>query len=129
MKITLLLLSLALALSSAYGSNQTSEKANSAEQYVPDRTVLPIRAPEIDPITEMDARNVKAPELFQVKAPEGAPNVVIVLIDDIGFGATNTFGGAINTPTFDQLANDGLRFTRFHTTALCSPTRASLLSG
>lgn len=90
---------------------------------------MPIRTPEIDPITEMDARNVKAPELFQVKAPEGAPNVVIVLIDDIGFGATNTFGGAINTPTFDQLANDGLRFTRFHTTALCSPTRASLLSG
>ncbi|MCK4989681.1 MAG: arylsulfatase, partial [Bacteroidales bacterium] len=64
-----------------------------------------------------------------MKAPEGAPNVVVVLIDDIGFGATTTFGGPISTPTFDKLADNGLRFNRFHTTALCSPTRASLLSG
>lgn len=63
-----------------------------------------------------------------VKAPEGSPNVVIVLIDDIGFGATETFGGGIKTPTFEQLAEEGLRFTRFHTTALCSSTRAALLS-
>ncbi len=94
-----------------------------------DRTILPIQVPSKDPITEMDARNVKVPDRFEVKAPEGAPNVVIVLIDDIGFGATSTFGGAIQTPTFDRLANNGLRFSRFHTTALCSPTRASLLSG
>ena len=77
----------------------------------------------------MDARNVKKPEHFEVKAPDGAPNIVVVLIDDIGFGATSTFGGPISTPTFDRLANNGLRFNRFHTTALCSPTRASLLSG
>jgi arylsulfatase len=77
----------------------------------------------------MDARNVEKPAPFEVKAPEGAPNIVVVLIDDIGFGATSTFGGAINTPTFDRLADNGLRFNRFHTTALCSPTRASLLSG
>jgi arylsulfatase len=66
---------------------------------------------------------------FSVKAPVGAPNVVVVLIDDIGFGATEPFGGAISTPTFDRLADAGLRFNQFHTTALCSPTRASLLSG
>ncbi len=77
----------------------------------------------------MDARDVEKPETFEIKAPEGAPNVVVVLIDDIGFGATSTFGGAINTPTFDRLANNGLRFNRFHTTALCSPTRAALLAG
>ncbi|GAA4833474.1 arylsulfatase [Algivirga pacifica] len=77
----------------------------------------------------MDARDAQKPEAFKVNAPENAPNVVIVLIDDIGFGATSTFGGAINTPTFDKLAENGLRFNRFHTTALCSPTRASLLSG
>ena len=59
----------------------------------------------------------------------GAPNIVIVMIDDIGFGATAPFGGAIETPTFSRLAKGGLRFNRFHTTALCSPTRASLLSG
>lgn len=93
------------------------------------REILPIQPPQTDPITEMDARNVETPERFEVKAPEGAPNIVIVLIDDIGFGATSTFGGPISTPTFDKLADDGLRFNRFHTTALCSPTRASLLSG
>jgi len=105
-------------------SSNTTTSANSI-----DRTVLPIQPPENEPITEMDARDVEIPEHFEVKAPEGAPNIVIVLIDDIGFGATSTFGGPISTPTFDRLANNGLRFNRFHTTALCSPTRASLLSG
>ena len=94
-----------------------------------DRSVLPIQPPAMLPITEMDARKATKPPLFEVKAPDGAPNVVIVLIDDIGFGATAPFGGAIETPTFGRLADDGLRFNRFHTTALCSPTRASLLSG
>jgi len=94
-----------------------------------DRTSLPIQPPVAEPITELDARNVTAPPPFNVNAPEGAPNVVIVLIDDIGFGATEPFGGAIETPTFTQLAENGLRFNQFHTTALCSPTRASLLAG
>jgi len=57
------------------------------------------------------------------------PNVVIVLIDDIGFGAADGFGGAIQTPTLDRLAADGLRFNQFHTTALCSPTRMAILTG
>ena len=109
------------------------QRDNSGNQNISDskldRTILPIQPPESDPITEMDARNVTKPEPFDIKAPEGAPNIVIVLIDDIGFGATTTFGGAIETPTFDRLADNGLRFNRFHTTALCSPTRASLLSG
>ena len=94
-----------------------------------DRSSLPIQPPEAAPITELDARNVTAPPPFSIKPPEGAPNVVIVLIDDIGFGATEPFGGAIETPTFSQLAENGLRFNQFHTTALCSPTRASLLAG
>jgi len=94
-----------------------------------DRAVLPIQEPKRQPITEVDARKATKPAPFNVEAPEGAPNVVIVLIDDIGFGATAPFGGAIETPTFSRLAENGLRFNRFHTTALCSPTRASLLSG
>jgi arylsulfatase A-like enzyme len=94
-----------------------------------DRSVLPIQPPVAAPITEMDARNATTPERFVVNAPEGAPNIVIVLIDDIGFGATAPFGGAIETPALQRLAEDGLRFNQFHTTALCSPTRASLLSG
>ena len=67
--------------------------------------------------------------LAMVKAPPGAPNVVVVLIDDLGFGATTAFGGPIRTPTFDRLAQGGLRYTNFHTTALCSPTRAALKAG
>ncbi len=64
-----------------------------------------------------------------VKAPDGAPNVLLVLIDDAGFGQWSTFGGQIPTPNLDRLAKKGLRYTRFHTTALCSPTRAALLTG
>jgi arylsulfatase len=65
-----------------------------------DRTVLPIQEPPRPTYTELDARNAKAPPRFEVKAPGGAPNVVIVLIDDIGFGGSSTFGGPIRTPTF-----------------------------
>jgi arylsulfatase len=64
-----------------------------------------------------------------VKAPAGAPNVVWILLDDVGFGATATFGGLIQTPTFDALAASGLRYTNFHTTAICAPTRSALLTG
>lgn len=63
------------------------------------------------------------------RAPRGAPNVLVIMTDDVGFAATSTFGGPIPTPTFDALAAQGLRYNRFHTTALCSPTRAALLTG
>jgi len=66
---------------------------------------------------------------LQARAPDGAPNVVVVLLDDVGFGAASTFGGPAETPALDALAREGLRYNRFHTTAICSPTRASLLSG
>ena len=64
-----------------------------------------------------------------IEAPKGAPNVLLIMTDDVGFGASSTFGGAIPTPTFDQLAKEGLRYNTFHTTALCSPTRAALITG
>jgi len=64
-----------------------------------------------------------------VKAPAGAPNVVWILLDDVGFGAAHPFGGLINTPVFDSLANNGLRYTNFHTAGICAPTRAALLTG
>jgi arylsulfatase A-like enzyme len=68
---------------------------------------------------------------FPVKpeAPEGAPNILVVLTDDVGFGASSTFGGLIPTPNLDRVAQQGLRYTQFHTTAMCSPTRAALLTG
>jgi arylsulfatase len=65
----------------------------------------------------------------EVQAPKGAPNVLLILTDDVGFGASSTFGGPIPTPNFDKLAANGLKYNRMHTTALCSPTRAALISG
>ena len=94
-----------------------------------DRNVLPILEPTQETITILDAREAKAPPRFAVTAPEGAPNVVIVLIDDIGFGASSAFGGPIEMPTLEKLAGGGLKYNRFHTTALCSPTRTALLTG
>jgi arylsulfatase len=69
------------------------------------------------------------PPIEPLRPPAGAPNVLVVLIDDCGFGATSAFGGPVETPTAEHLAADGLKFNRFHTTALCSPTRAALLTG
>tara|TARA_R110000772_G_scaffold148001_1_gene258436 strand:+ start:17623 stop:19998 length:2376 start_codon:yes stop_codon:yes gene_type:complete len=94
-----------------------------------DRTKLPISEPDPKHYTELDVRDTQPPPRWNVTAPEGAPNVVIVLIDDLGFGATSTFGGPIPTPALDQLAQEGLRYNNFHTTALCSPTRVALKSG
>jgi len=94
-----------------------------------DRTVLPIPDPKVPSITEVDARKATAPPRFEVKAPKGAPNVVIVLIDDMGFGQSSAFGGPIHMPTLERVAQNGLKYNRFHTTALCSPTRMALLTG
>ncbi len=94
-----------------------------------DRTRLPIAESAYPAITALDARNATAPPRFEVQAPKGAPNVVIVLIDDIGFGQPSTFGGGVAMPTLDRLAAAGLRYNQFHTTALCSPTRVALKYG
>lgn len=69
------------------------------------------------------------PPIRQVRPPDGAPNVLVILVDDCGFGATSAFGGPVQTPSFERVAAQGVKYTRFHTTALCSPTRAALLSG
>jgi arylsulfatase len=103
--------------------------AGSSGAQTLDRSVLPIHEPAPPTITTLDARDAKAPPRFEVKAPAGAPNVVIVLIDDIGFGHSSAFGGPIRMPTLEKLASAGLRYNRFHTTALCSPTRTALLTG
>lgn len=94
-----------------------------------DRTILPIPEPAYPHSTVLDARDAKAPPRFEVKAPKGAPNVLVVLIDDMGFGMSEAFGGPIHMPTVTRLGNNGLRYNHFHTTSLCSPTRAALLSG
>ena len=106
-----------------------ASQAFAAESAPLDRTVLPIQEPLRPVYSEIDARKVTMPPRFEVKAPEGAPNVVLVLIDDMGFGVPTTFGGPVSMPTLDALAQQGLRYNNFHTTALCSPTRAALKSG
>jgi hypothetical protein len=90
----------------------------------PDRTVLPIREPDRPVYTELDARNVKVPPAFSVKAPTGAPNVVIVLVDDLGFGATSTFGGPIPTPTLRRTRRRRACVTRTSTPRRCARRRA-----
>jgi arylsulfatase len=94
-----------------------------------DRTVLPIPEPERPTYTELDVRNATPPPRFEVRAPDGAPNVVVVLVDDLGFAGTSTFGGPVPTPTFDRLADGGVHYNNFHTTSVCSPTRAAIKSG
>ena len=101
------------------------------EQPEPGRDVLPIPDRPYDGKLPMDAKDPEAtfPPIEPLRPPAGAPNVLIVLIDDAGFGSPSAFGGPCETPTAERLAADGLKFNRFHTTALCSPTRAALLSG
>ena len=95
------------------------------------RDILPIPDPQHVGLTTFDARdpNTKYPPIETLRPPEGAPNVLIVLIDDVGFGASSAFGGPCQTPTAERLAAGGLKLNRFHTTALCSPTRQALLTG
>src|SRR6478672_4118875 len=95
------------------------------------RTVLPIPDQSRSGLITYDAKDpdTKFSPITQLRPPKSAPNVLLVLIDDAGFGSSSAFGGPCNTPTFERLAADGLKYTRFHTTALCSPSRAALLSG
>lgn len=95
------------------------------------RTILPVPDRPSMGLTTYDAKDpdTVTPPFTRMRPPAGAPNVIIALIDDVGFGASSAFGGPVNTPTAERLAGQGLRYTRFHTTALCAPTRAALLSG
>ena len=95
------------------------------------RETLPIPDASYVGLTTYDAKdpNSKFPPIEALRPPEGAPNILIVLIDDAGFGASSAFGGPCRTPVAEKLASTGLKFNRFHTTALCSPTRQALLTG
>jgi len=94
-----------------------------------DRRVLPLKDTPEGGVAGLTVKESEMPNIMPVRPPAGAPNVVIVLIDDVGYGAAGTFGGPMPTPALDTLAKQGLAYTRFHTTALCSPTRAALLTG
>ena len=95
------------------------------------RDVLPIPDRPYEGLITYDAKDPDAtfPRIEPLRPPAGAPNVLIILIDDTGFGSSSAFGGPCNTPTAERLAANGLKYNRFHTTALCSPTRQALLTG
>ena len=102
------------------------------ESPQPQRQVLPI--PDIASTSASRRYDAKDPDtsfppIEPLRPPEGAPNVLVVLLDDAGFGSSSAFGGPCQTPNFERLAANGLKYNRFHTTALCSPTRQALLTG
>ena len=94
-----------------------------------EQQILPKPDPQFQGVISADSAKSRAAFPEEVTARQGAPNVVLILVDDVGFSATSTFGGAIQTPNFDRLASSGLRYNNFHVNSLCSPTRAALLSG
>lgn len=95
----------------------------------PDRTTLPIPSPKFKGKIGKTFEDSKQDYPQPVAPPKGAPNVLVILIDDVGFGQPGSFGGPVPTPELDKLMNEGIAYNRFHTTAICSPTRAALLTG
>jgi arylsulfatase A-like enzyme len=107
------------------GQKQEGQEANQEDNTLR----LPVADPSFKGNVAPTLAESKADFPKPIKAPEGAPNVLIILLDDVGFGQVSTFGGPVPTPTLDRLAKNGLRYNCFHSTALCSPSRAALLSG
>jgi arylsulfatase len=124
---------LTIAVVMACAAIQTSAQQAAPQGQPPspplNRTVLPIPATPFNGAIGLRSNDSTPSFPKKVTAPAGAPNVVLVLLDDIGFGETSTFGGPVPTPSLDKLAAAGLRYNRFHTSALCSPTRAALITG
>jgi arylsulfatase A-like enzyme len=94
-----------------------------------DGRYLPSPPPKFEGEINLNAAQSKPAWPARIVPPKGAPNIVLILTDDVGFGAPSTFGGVIPTPTLDRVAANGLRYTNFHSTSLCSPTRAALITG
>ena len=105
----------------------TNVHAAAPESKETDRTVLPIADRGYQGVVERTLGGSKPDFPPTVKVPERAPNVVLILLDDAGFGNPSTFGGPVQTPTFEKLSTSGLRHNRFHVTGLCSPTRGPLV--
>lgn len=123
------LLSLAMTPWSASAQVITGTPGTPSAVIFPDSRQLPMPTPPFSGEILPSARDSTPAWPPQVAAPQGAPNVLLILTDDVGFGAPSTFGGVVPTPALDRIAEAGLRYTTFHTTALCSPTRAAMLTG
>ena len=127
----LLLLSITLLTSVAAMAQQeiTGEPGSPSATIFPNSKILPPPTPKFGGVIERNAAESKPWWPPTVVPPKGAPNILLIMTDDVGFAAPSTFGGVIPTPALDRIANDGLRYTNFHSTALCSPTRAALITG
>src|SRR6516164_11643747 len=117
----------AFAIVCLVGLSFADRAAVTAQQ--PTQEVLPKPEPPFRGTVGRTVKGSKPDFPKGVEAPKGAPNVLLIMTDDVGFGATSPFGGPIQTPSFQRVADAGLRYNAFHTTALCSPTRAALISG
>ena len=120
---------LALSCASALAQQVTGVPGSAGATTTIDGKQLPPPPPEFGGVIEEKASESKAWWPPRVVPPKGAPNVLLIMTDDQGFGAPSTFGGVIPTPTMDSIAKEGLRYTNFHSTSLCSPTRAALITG
>ena len=105
--LTVLILGVVLFSCTQTPKTETAPAATVAGDGI-DRTALPVKAPLNPTFKQLDVRNAKMPERFEVKAPEGAPNVILVLVDDLGFAGTSIFGGPVSTPTFDRICSEGV---------------------
>ena len=94
-----------------------------------DGNYLPAPAQKFGGVINLDAKDSKPYWPSRIVPPKGAPNILLIMTDDQGYGVSGTFGGVIPTPAMDRVAKAGLRYTQFHSTALCSPTRAALITG
>ena len=112
-----------------HDQRQGQRMANQPNEHL--RAMLPIPDRPAPGLTTYDAKDPDTayPPIEPLLPPRGAPNVLVVLLDDVGFGASSAFGGPVHTPVAERLAGGGLKYTRFHTTALCAPTRQALLTG
>ena len=123
------------AITAVYGTMPATAAAQQISGTQPNMTItvegsqLPAPPPKFGGVIKETADKSKSWWPPRVVPPKGAPNVLLIITDDVGFGAPSTFGGVIPTPALDRIANDGLRYTQFHSTALCSPTRAALITG
>ncbi len=119
-----------LAAGDTYAQQNTPESCSpAATESLPPGTPLPTPEQPFHGVIKRDARDSKPCWDPRIVPPKGAPNVLLIMTDDAGFGVSSTFGGVIPTPALDRIANAGLRYTNFNSTALCSPTRAALITG
>lgn len=119
----------ALAFTGLIGASSSAPAQTAAPTPAGGFQILPVPQPQFHGVVGRKASESKPDFPVAVKAPDGAPNILLIMTDDTGFGASSAFGGPIATPTLERVAANGLRYNEFHTTALCSPTRAALLTG